>query len=118
MPAGHQNWIFEMAEKDSSSAKNLPAKRQRGKRATRVGVVTSAVRDKTIGVTVSQRTRYPKYGKYMSQRAILHAHDEQNQAGKGDLVEIVECRPMSKTKSWRVVAVNGESTAATEAPEA
>ncbi|MBU0637505.1 MAG: 30S ribosomal protein S17 [Planctomycetes bacterium] len=74
-------------------------------RPTRVGVVTSAARDKTIKVTMSYLVRTRKYGKYLRRRTVLHAHDEQNQAGLGDQVEIVECRPLSKTKHWRLVRV-------------
>ena len=74
----------------------------RGKRHTRVGVVTSAVRAKTIGVRIDRLSRHPKYGKYLHRQNVLHAHDEKNEAKRGDVVEIVECRPMSKTKSWRL----------------
>ncbi len=61
---------------------------------------------------------HPVYGKYIRKTTKVVAHDDGNACSDGDKVTIVECRPMSKTKSWRVVAVNGESTAATEAPEA
>lgn len=79
--------------------------KQRGKRPARVGVVTSDKRDKTIAVTVSYSVRHPKYGKYMRRRTVLHAHDERNEAATGDKVEIVLCRPISKTKSWRLARV-------------
>lgn len=77
----------------------------RNKRATRFGVVTSDARNKTIAVTISSSMQHPKYGKQMRRRSILHAHDEENTAQKGDRVEIVECRPMSKTKHWRLLRV-------------
>ncbi|MCH8806033.1 MAG: 30S ribosomal protein S17 [Planctomycetes bacterium] len=77
----------------------------RSKRAARVGEVLTAARDKTIKVTVSYQVRHPKYGKYMRRRTVLHAHDEKNEAGVGDLVELAECRPLSKTKHWRLVRV-------------
>ncbi len=74
-------------------------------RPTRVGVVTSSARDKTIKVTVSYQVRHPKYGKYIRRRTVLHAHDEQNECHNGDLVEVMHCRPLSKTKCWRLVKV-------------
>lgn len=71
----------------------------------RVGEVTTAGRDKTIKVVVSYVAKHPKYGKYVRRRTILHAHDEGNQAQVGDRVEVVPCRPMSKTKSWKLARV-------------
>jgi len=70
-----------------------------------VGVVSSDVRDKTIRVTVAYQVQHPKYGKYLARRTVLHAHDEKNEAHVGDTVEIVECRPISKTKHWRLVNI-------------
>ena len=69
------------------------------------GVVQSDVRDKTIKVVVSFLVKHPKYGKYLRRRTTLHAHDPQNEARVGDTVEVMECRPMSKQKSWRLVRV-------------
>lgn len=69
------------------------------------GVVTSDVRDKTVTVTVSYKVKQPKYGKYLRRRTVYQVHDEKNEAHKGDLVEIAHCRPVSKTKSWRLVRV-------------
>ncbi len=80
-------------------------KAARGRRARRVGVVTSSGRNKTIRVTVSYRVRHPKYGKYLRRRTVLHAHDERNECRDGDRVEVVQCRPISKTKHWRLVRV-------------
>ena len=77
----------------------------RSARPTRVGVVTSAVRDKSIKVTVPYQVKHPKYGKYLQRRMTLHAHDEKTEAAKGDLVEIAECRPISKTKHWRLLRI-------------
>jgi small subunit ribosomal protein S17 len=56
-------------------------------------------------VTIAYKVKHPKYGKYVRKRMKLAVHDEQNSCGVGDLVEITECRPLSKTKSWRVVRV-------------
>lgn len=66
----------------------------------RVGEVATAGRDKTIKVVLSYVAKHPKYGKYVRRRTVLHAHDEGNQAQVGDRVEVVPCRPMSKTKTW------------------
>lgn len=81
----------------------------RAKRPTRIGVVTSHKRDKTIAVTVSYSVKHPKYGKYIRRRTILHAHDEKNEAVTGDKVEIALCRPRSKTKNWRLVKILGQA---------
>lgn len=86
-----------------------PQTESRKPRSTRVGVVTSASRDKTIKVTVSYQVRHPKYGKYIRRRTVLHAHDEQNRCQNGDLVEVMHCRPLSKTKCWRLVRVLQEA---------
>jgi small subunit ribosomal protein S17 len=79
--------------------------RKRKRRPTRVGLVTSDARDKTIRVEVPFSVRHSKYGKYTRRRTVHHAHDEKNEARKGDRVEIMECRPISKTKSWRLVRI-------------
>ena len=73
--------------------------------ATRTGVVTSDKRDKTVTVAVEFQKVHRKYGKRLKRDAIFQVHDEQNEAGKGDRVEIAQCRPLSKTKSWRLVRV-------------
>jgi small subunit ribosomal protein S17 len=72
---------------------------------TLTGVVTSKSGDKSIRVTIEYKVKHPKYGKYVRRRTKLAVHDQVNTAGLGDLVEITECRPYSKTKSWRVVRV-------------
>lgn len=66
------------------------------------GVVTSDKMDKTITVEVTRTVRHPKYNKFIQRRARYHAHDEQNEARPGDRVEIVESRPLSKSKRWRL----------------
>ncbi len=71
----------------------------------KVGVVESDARDKTRKVTIQFSVKHPKYGKYIRRRTVLHVHDEQNESHLGDTVEIAECRPVSKTKSWTVVRV-------------
>ena len=90
-----------MTTQTEQSAGQGPAAAQR-ERATRTGVVTSAARDKTIRVQLAFTVKHSKYGKTQQRRTTLHAHDERNEAGVGDIVEIVECRPISKTKRWRL----------------
>jgi len=78
---------------------------ERGRRKTRVGVVVSDARDKTVTVEVRDSKRHPKYGKTVPVRKRFHAHDEANDANVGDTVRIVETRPLSKSKNWRVAEV-------------
>lgn len=73
--------------------------------AARIGVVESDRRDKTRKVVVRFQARHPKYGKYIKRRTVLHVHDESNESRLGDIVEVAQCRPISKTKSWRLVRV-------------
>ncbi len=75
---------------------------ERANRKVRTGVVISDARDKTVTVEVLDSKRHPKYGKTVPSRKKYHAHDEQNDARLGDTVRIVETRPLSKTKRWRV----------------
>jgi small subunit ribosomal protein S17 len=69
------------------------------------GIVTSNSGAKSIRVTIDYKVRHPKYGKYVRRRTKLAVHDERNESEVGDLVEITECRPMSKMKSWRLIRV-------------
>ena len=101
-----------MAIEASGQVVVSPPRPPRHKRATRIGVVASAARDKTIKVTFSYLVRHAKYGKFLRRRIVLHAHDEQNEAGEGDLVEVAECRPISRTKHWRLVRVVQKSRGA------
>ncbi len=71
----------------------------------RVGIVEADGRDKTRRVAIRYIVKHPKYGKYLRRRTVLHVHDEDNVSRKGDRVEIAECRPISKTKSWIVLRV-------------
>lgn len=70
-----------------------------------VGVVTGDRRDKTRTVAVERQVKHPKYGKYLKRSSRIHVHDAENRSHLGDRVEIVNCRPLSKTKSWRLVRV-------------
>ena len=72
---------------------------------TLTGVVVSNSGDKSVKVVIDFKVRHPKYGKYIKRRTKIGVHDEHNQSGVGDMVEITQCRPRSKTKSWRLVKV-------------
>ena len=74
-------------------------------RKTRVGRVVSDKMDKTVTVLVERRVKHPLYGKYVVESKKYHAHDEANECGVGDKVEIAETRPLSKTKSWKVTRI-------------
>jgi len=78
---------------------------QEQKLKTLTGVVVSNSGDKSVKVAIDFKVKDPKYGKYIKRRTKIGVHDEQNQSGVGDVVEIAECRPRSKTKSWRLVKV-------------
>ena len=77
----------------------------RNLRKTRVGVVSSNRMDKTITVNVERRVKHPLYGKFVKKTTKFHAHDEKNECSIGDVVKIMETRPLSKTKRWRLVEV-------------
>jgi small subunit ribosomal protein S17 len=77
----------------------------RANRKVRTGVVVSDARDKTVTVEVSGSRRHTKYDKVVQRRTRLHAHDEGNEARVGDTVRVMETRPLSKTKRWRVTEI-------------
>ena len=78
---------------------------ERKSRKTRIGVVSSNKMTKTITVTVERKVKHPIYGKFLKKSSSFHAHDELNGAGIGDVVRIMETRPLSKTKRWRLVEI-------------
>lgn len=82
--------------------KNVPV---RGYRKTRIGIVTSDKMDKTVVVAVKTKVRHPLYGKMVNRTLKVKAHDEGNSCGIGDTVKIMETRPLSKDKRWRVVEI-------------
>ena len=104
-----------MAEEPNAVAPPLPAevrasgtlspKAQRGSRKTRVGEVISSSMNKTIVVRSVTRVPHPKFGKIVKQQKKFYAHDEENKAKSGDTVRIMETRPLSKLKRWRLVAI-------------
>lgn len=77
----------------------------RGIRKTRIGVVVSDKMDKTIVVSLSTRVRHPLYGKFITRTSKIKVHDEENACGIGDTVKVMECRPLSKDKHWRLVEI-------------
>ena len=77
----------------------------RNLRKTRVGIVSSDKMDKTIVVSVVEHVKHPLYGKIMKRTYKLKAHDEENQCGIGDVVRVMETRPLSKDKRWRLVEI-------------
>ena len=81
------------------------AAQKRKQRRVRTGLVVSDARDKTIKVLNEFARPHRKYGKIISRRTTMHAHDANNEARKGDTVEIMACRPISKQKSWRLIRV-------------
>ena len=87
------------------SEKNVTETNERGFRKTREGLVVSDKMDKTVVVAVEDRVKHALYGKVIRRTSKVKAHDELNAAGIGDLVEIMETRPLSATKRWRVVEV-------------
>ena len=87
---------------ESTTAETADA---RNARKTREGIIVSNKMDKTAVVAVVERVRHPKYGKFMMRTKRLYAHDEANDAHVGDKVRVMETRPLSKNKRWRVVEV-------------
>ena len=78
---------------------------ERGKRRVEVGVVTRDKMNKTRRVEIPRLVKHPRYGKYIRRRTICYVHDEKNESQVGDTVEIMETRPLSKMKNWRLVRV-------------
>jgi small subunit ribosomal protein S17 len=87
------------------------SEQQRGRRRVLVGVVTSDKMNKTRRVEINRLVKHERYGKYVRRRTVCHVHDEANASHVGDTVEIMETRPLSRTKHWRLVRV------VTRAPE-
>jgi small subunit ribosomal protein S17 len=78
---------------------------QRNLRKERIGVVTSNKMEKSIVVAVERKVKHPKYGKFVKKTTKFVAHDEKNESHIGDMVKIMETRPLSKTKNWRLVEI-------------
>lgn len=93
---------LKMAETTTIPAQTEEA---RNLRKTRIGVVTSNKMTKTITVAVERKVKHPIYGKFVKKTTKFHAHDDKNDASIGDVVRIMETRPLSKTKRWRLVEI-------------
>jgi small subunit ribosomal protein S17 len=78
---------------------------QRNKRKTQIGFVTSRSGDKSVKVTIAYKTPHPLYHKVVNRQTVLHVHDEKNESKVGDKVEVMETRPLSRLKRWRVVSI-------------
>jgi small subunit ribosomal protein S17 len=89
-----------MSETTDTDARGSVARRK-----TRQGLVVSDARDKTITVHLEAARAHPVYGKIVRRSSKLHAHDEGNEASVGDVVRVIECRPLSKQKRWRLVEI-------------
>ena len=79
--------------------------KERGLRKTRIGVVVSDKMDKTCVLHIKTRVRHPLYGKILNQTSKLKVHDENNECGIGDTIKVMETRPLSKDKRWRLVEI-------------
>jgi small subunit ribosomal protein S17 len=78
---------------------------KRNLRKERIGVVTSSKMDKSVVVSVERKVKHPKYGKFVKKTTKFVAHDEENECNQGDTVRIMETRPLSKNKCWRLVEI-------------
>ena len=78
---------------------------QEKKLKTLTGLVISRSGDKSFKIAIDYKIKHPRYGKYVKRRTKFGVHDEHNKAGVGDVVEVAQCRPISKTKGWRLVCV-------------
>lgn len=92
----------------------------RSQRKTLIGFVTTRSGDKSVKVTIPYKTPHPRYHKVINRKTVVHVHDEKNETKPGDRVEIMETRPLSRLKRWRVIriveaAVGGAAAAITEA---
>jgi len=83
----------------------MAEQQERGNRRVETGVVTSDKMNKTRRVEIARLVKHSRYGKYIRRRTVCHVHDESNESRLGDTVEIMETRPLSKTKCWRLVRI-------------
>ena len=94
-----------MENNNTMAEENKTIAEDRNLRKTRIGVVSSNKMTKTITVEVERKVKHPIYGKFVKKTSKFHAHDEKNECTIGDVVKIMETRPLSKTKRWRLVEV-------------
>ena len=95
-----ENWL-----KSKRQRKNLKPKMERNLRKERIGVVVSNKMEKSIVIKVERKVKHPKYGKFIKKSTKFMAHDEKNECNIGDTVRIMETRPLSKNKCWRLVEI-------------
>jgi small subunit ribosomal protein S17 len=88
-----------------SEEKNTVSQGRQTKRKTRIGLVSSSKMDKSITVTIEKRVKHPIYKKYFKKTTKFMAHDEKNECSEGDMVKIMETKPLSKKKRWRLVEI-------------
>jgi small subunit ribosomal protein S17 len=94
-----------MASETPPAAAVPTTKPERGNRRVLIGVVTRDKMDKTRRVEIQRLVKHPRYGKYQKRRTVCYVHDETNETRNGDTVEIMETRPLSKMKCWRLVRI-------------
>lgn len=94
-----------MSNPETAHAVDQSSVHERNLRKTRIGQVTSNKMDKTITVAVERKVKHPIYGKFVNKTTKFKAHDEKNECGIGDTVSIMETRPLSKDKSWRLIEI-------------
>ena len=99
----HHNFFFSRLAQYQIIKLNIMS--ERNLRKIRTGVVSSNKMDKTITVKVERKVKHPIYGKFVKKTTGFHAHDEKNECSIGDMVKIMESRPLSKTKRWRLVEI-------------
>ena len=92
-----------MADETTTAPAGEQQTQERGRRRTAIGVVTRDKMDKTRRVEIPRMVQHARYGKYIRRRTVCYVHDENNETHIGDTVEIMECRPLSKLKHWRLV---------------
>lgn len=88
-----------------SEEKNIVTQKRQTKRKTRIGLVSSDKMDKSVTVSIEKRVKHPIYKKYFKKTTKFMAHDEKNECKQGDIVKIMETKPMSKKKRWRLVEI-------------
>jgi small subunit ribosomal protein S17 len=94
-----------MADQQAPTQQQPAAPERRGQRRVEIGVVTRDKMNKTRRVEIPRLVKHPRYGKYIRRRTVCHVHDENNESHVGDTVEIMETRPLSKTKHWRLTRI-------------
>jgi small subunit ribosomal protein S17 len=94
----------------TTATKNAPAAPKRDLRPRLIGVITSDKVSKTRKVTFEYLNKHAKYNKYVKRQTVLHVHDEKNESKLGDIVEVMSCRPISKTKTYRLVRIVTKAT--------